>query len=50
MLDPTNPTTADIVWAIGILLLCVIGFYEFIKSVEKTKRNKHNNFDEKDLY
>ena len=50
MLDPTNPTHADIAWAIGILVLCVIGFYELIKVVEKNKRNKHNNFNETDIY
>jgi len=48
--DPTQPTAANIAWAIGVLVICVIGFYELIKVVEKTKRNKHNNFNETDIF
>jgi hypothetical protein len=50
LVDPNNPTHADIAWAIGVLIVCIIGFYELIKVVEKTKRNKHNDFNEKDIY
>lgn len=50
MLDPNNPTTADSAIAIGIIVVALLTFYELIKCVEKTKRNKHNNFDETDLY
>jgi hypothetical protein len=47
MLDPKNPTTADIVWAIGLIVLALIGFYELIKR-SKTKSKKH--FDETDIF
>jgi hypothetical protein len=48
--DPTQPTAANVAWAIGVLVICMVVFYQMIKSVEKTKRNKHNNFNETDIY
>ena len=48
--DPTQPTAANMAWAIGVLVICMIVFYQLIKVVEKTKRNKHNNFNETDIF
>jgi hypothetical protein len=46
-IDPTNPTNADIAWAIGVLVLALIVFYEMIKH-SKSKSKKH--FDETDIF
>jgi hypothetical protein len=48
--DPTQPTAANVAWSIGVLVICMVVFYQMIKNVEKTKRNKHNNFNEHDIY